>query len=307
MRHAFEWDPRTVNETDRKATKPKVTGSNPVGCAHRFAPECSDLQALLLVDGHGCDWDETATGRDGSARGTPPRTGVWFQRDGGGFAADCSMAVLAAAPASASAETLCVNDPSCTGTDKVNLQAALNHAGMTAADDRVEIGAGTYSDGPFVYPQGFLGTVEVVGAGQGDTTLTAGALASNQFVLSLEHAGSVLDDLTIAVTAGDSGARGPRSATDRPAHHGLQLAQRRGCDRDRALRQRTPPAKCCCCSAIPLSAPFSRSTTPPSPRSTLRGQTGIGHDSEPSPSAAPGSRLGRRASTSPAGSSPTTR
>jgi hypothetical protein len=81
----------------------------------------------------------------------------------------------------AAAADYCVvgqNDP-CSGTKMLDLQSALNAAAVDTAPDRIFLAAGTYiapAQG-FIYDPLPAGPVEIIGAGQGDTTLkgTSGA------------------------------------------------------------------------------------------------------------------------------------
>jgi hypothetical protein len=91
-------------------------------------------------------------------------------------------AVLASAAfaAPAGANTYCVNTPSCvsaggvdSGSDGAALAAALSTAQANAGADRVEIGPGSYSNaGGFAYTGTALNPIDIVGAGNDQTTLT---------------------------------------------------------------------------------------------------------------------------------------
>src|SRR4051794_33197292 len=77
------------------------------------------------------------------------------------------LTVAAALPAGASAATYCVAKPGCDGTTKADVGSALIAARDTPANDRVEIGPGTFVglDG-FQYDQRNAGSIEIVGAGE---------------------------------------------------------------------------------------------------------------------------------------------
>jgi hypothetical protein len=119
------------------------------------------------------------------------------------------VAVLAAlsAPAAASANLYCVNEPACVkaggsseGSEGIGLQKALTsaegHAGST-----VEIGPGTYSRAKgFVYASSALVTIR--GAGAGATVLTT-PLENSDTVLVFHSEGSTLSGLSVAIPAGE--------------------------------------------------------------------------------------------------------
>jgi len=117
------------------------------------------------------------------------------------------MLAALAAPAAASANLYCVNEPACVkaggsseGSEGIGLQKALTsaegHAGST-----VEIGPGTYSRAKgFVYSSSALVTIR--GAGAGTTVLTT-PLENNDTVLVFDSEGSTLSGLSVAIPAGE--------------------------------------------------------------------------------------------------------
>jgi hypothetical protein len=125
---------------------------------------------------------------------------------------------LAALPASALADTLCVGNPggSCdqsfTG-DGTGLQNALDAAQTPAhsGNDTVRIDAGTYT-GLFSYGTNSQGNVSIVGAGPSQTTLTMAPQPVSQSVITLGPAGQAISDLSISVPE-DSDPVGTHSET----------------------------------------------------------------------------------------------
>jgi hypothetical protein len=101
-------------------------------------------------------------------------------------------------PSAAHAATFCVSAPSCTGEAHTTLQAALTAADAVDGRDRVEVGPGSYP-GPFIAAQ----EVEVVGAGRGETVLTAAG--DGVTVITLQAGGSVLRGATVQLGAGSGG------------------------------------------------------------------------------------------------------
>jgi Ca2+-binding RTX toxin-like protein len=118
---------------------------------------------------------------------------------------------LAALPAAASAITYCVSKPSCVtagGTDEgSDLQAALDAAQATSAvADRIEIGPGSFvgpAGGFFYSGGGAANTVDIVGAGTSQTTLSAPAPPGNSGISALTVEGptpdSTISDLAVVV------------------------------------------------------------------------------------------------------------
>lgn len=108
--------------------------------------------------------------------------------------------VLLLAPASAQAATFCVSKPSCSGTPQPGLQQALDAAAATAEADRIEIGPGTFQNGPTGFFTNVDGSqVTIVGSGDA-TVLTAGDLApaGPPATLTIAEENSTVSDLRIA-------------------------------------------------------------------------------------------------------------
>jgi len=138
----------------------------------------------------------------------------------GGFAAILLAASALALPASAGAATICVGigGGSC-GASAATLQAALDAAKATTADDRVVLGAGRF-EGPFKYKPGADGgTLDLLGQGN-DTILTAPGGATVITVLDLRrdlagHAANVSDlsvHVPVNTTASNPGNTGIQAA-----------------------------------------------------------------------------------------------
>jgi hypothetical protein len=119
------------------------------------------------------------------------------------------LAGLVLAP-SAGALVYCVPsnavDPACQ-TPQATLQAALNAANANAGNDTVRLGVGTFTDADsfgFTYFAGD-GNVSIIGAGQGQTTLTTPPDPGDMFhvnnVLRLDDSGggSSVSDLTVSL------------------------------------------------------------------------------------------------------------
>ncbi len=116
-----------------------------------------------------------------------------------------ALGALVAVPAAARASVYCVHQGgSCPGGEinrGSDLAGALSDADSNAGPDSVEIGAGTYSGGPFASSSG--DQLTVTGAGQGQTTLSAGVA---QTILQIhDAAGSMVHDLTLAMAPGAGG------------------------------------------------------------------------------------------------------
>jgi len=115
---------------------------------------------------------------------------------------------LLALPAVANADTFCVSNPACVGgggTDQPTIQAALDAAEANGpAEDRIEVGPGSFV-GPFSADS--TNDVELVGSGQGQTTLT---LAGGGVpVLALGDPAAGVSDLRVTVGDGAFGIRTP--------------------------------------------------------------------------------------------------
>jgi hypothetical protein len=93
------------------------------------------------------------------------------------FAILIAALIALAVPSVAGASTFCVSDASCSGTDEgADVQKALDDAKANPGPDRVQIGAGSFSAGPYTYADGAAGNgVEIAGAGPATTTLTGPA------------------------------------------------------------------------------------------------------------------------------------
>src|SRR5262245_7517007 len=114
-----------------------------------------------------------------------------------------AIAIVLALPGNAGATDYCVApNTTCGGTNVADFPTALTLAGALTDSDRIFLGAATYTaptTGGFSYVHLFS-PVQVIGAGIGQTTLTAPASATN--VLSLNGgASSTVSDLTIHVPA----------------------------------------------------------------------------------------------------------
>ena len=121
-----------------------------------------------------------------------------------------SVLLLWAGAASALAAVYCVDfttppgDCTNSGYNDMQLQMALDDAGLTAANDTVRIAPGSYTNtGDFSYPDpAGGGTVSIEGSGQAQTTLTTTLqAATDQSVLTLLGAGNSVSDLTILIPA----------------------------------------------------------------------------------------------------------
>jgi hypothetical protein len=120
------------------------------------------------------------------------------------------LALLGAADA-ATADEFCVGTSGGTCTQaSADLQAALNAAYANDGDDTVRLGAGTFTAASYTgfnyqFPSGAQGNVAIVGAGQGQTTVTAPPSPDDAFYVNeLLHldgtgTGSTVSDLTVAL------------------------------------------------------------------------------------------------------------
>jgi hypothetical protein len=118
-------------------------------------------------------------------------------------------AALAAAAATAlvtagaaSADTYCVEQPSCSGTVQPDVQAALTAAAVSPVPDRIEVGPGSfYTVDGFIYlGAGPDNAVELVGAGRDQTELRGGNGMNDRPTLLLTgSAPAKVSDLTISV------------------------------------------------------------------------------------------------------------
>jgi hypothetical protein len=119
--------------------------------------------------------------------------------------------VVFGATAVAMADEFCVGTSGGTCTQaSADLQAALNAAYANDGDDTVRLGAGTFTAAShsgfnYQFPSGTQGNVAIVGAGQGQTTVTAPPSPDDAFYVNeLLHldgtgTGSTVSDLTVAL------------------------------------------------------------------------------------------------------------
>ena len=110
-----------------------------------------------------------------------------------------AFALAFATPAIAD-DTICVNLPPGCDFDftSAQLQTALNTADGDGDNDTVMIGPGTYSQlNGFSYQNG--NPVSIIGAGQGQTTITADADAGFSDVLNVTGAAATVSDMTITI------------------------------------------------------------------------------------------------------------
>lgn len=118
-----------------------------------------------------------------------------------------AVAVAALAlPAAASAQDFCVNSaPGCTGLSiKANtLQTWLGTAAANGTDDRFFFGPGTIDQGPLTYNSNE--PVQLIGAGQGKTTLTSSVAGSPTLTFG-NNADSEVSGMTLAATGNATGA-----------------------------------------------------------------------------------------------------
>ena len=111
-------------------------------------------------------------------------------------------------PAYASAGTsitFCVNDQACVdqgGIAKASLTTALSDAASAPGFQVIEVGTGTYTDGPWSYGPSADGGIQVLGEGMGQTILTAPDIPSSQSAFTLTQPNSSIGDLTIAFPTG---------------------------------------------------------------------------------------------------------
>jgi PKD domain len=103
-----------------------------------------------------------------------------------------------AVPAVASADTFCVHDPSgCVGSAKGDLNTALAAANANGAGkDTIELGAGSFADGPALAAAG--NPVDIVGTSAEDTTLVG--TGNNITVLRLLDPASTVSNLGVKIT-----------------------------------------------------------------------------------------------------------
>lgn len=137
------------------------------------------------------------------------------------------LSVCVLGPATdASAATFCVADAGCVaagGTAQSTVQGALDTAAVTAGDDVVQLGPGTFTaPGPAGFAAGSTGAVELRGAGRTQTTLVGATAATNAnvYTLRLTVDGSAVHDLKVVLPTNPScgasiGIKAPTVAIDR--------------------------------------------------------------------------------------------
>lgn len=114
-----------------------------------------------------------------------------------------ALAVLAMTAQSANAATYCVNAPSCTGTTAPSVGNAIAAASASGGDDRIEIGSGTYSDGPWTVNPG--NTVRIAGVGATKPVLTGTLGIGDGAVLTINAGGSTISGVEITIPSGTTG------------------------------------------------------------------------------------------------------
>ncbi|MBI5310635.1 MAG: PKD domain-containing protein [Actinobacteria bacterium] len=114
-----------------------------------------------------------------------------------------AFAVLAMTAQSANAATYCVNAPSCTGTTAPSVGNAIAAASASGGDDRIEIGSGTYSDGPWTVNPG--NTVRITGVGATKPVLTGTLGVGDGAVLTINAGGSTISGVEITIPSGTTG------------------------------------------------------------------------------------------------------
>jgi hypothetical protein len=121
----------------------------------------------------------------------------------------CTGFLAGAIPANAA--TYCVQKPSCVGTDKSELQAALDAAKLAPGPDRIEIGQGTFSSpDPYEYSAVGANTVDVIGVGPAGTRLVNTASGS---ITTLSLLRGSVSDLEVVGPAGFDIAATPIALT----------------------------------------------------------------------------------------------
>jgi len=127
------------------------------------------------------------------------------------------VCVSGAAATTAWGDTYCVADSACVtggGTSEPDVQSALDAAIGHAGDDRVQIGPGTFQaagPGGFAYAAPAGNTVQLVGAGSAQTTLTAPDITGVLGIITLDlemasGGGSTVSDLAVTLPAVASGS-----------------------------------------------------------------------------------------------------
>jgi hypothetical protein len=118
--------------------------------------------------------------------------------------ASCAGLWAGSVPASAFSITYCVQKPACAGTDKTDLQEALNAAKAAPGPDRIELGQGTFSSaGGYAYSDAGTNTVEIVGEGAGVTRLVNTMSGTGSTLVLLN---GTVSDLEVVGPAGEPNA-----------------------------------------------------------------------------------------------------
>jgi hypothetical protein len=120
-----------------------------------------------------------------------------------GLLAVPALPLLTAAPASAVVNVICVSPAGGAGCNQTvaTIPQAITAANANALDDTIQLGATTYSDGPYQLIGG-AHAITLKGAGQASTFLTLPVSASSQTYVSASQAD--VRDLTITMASGSS-------------------------------------------------------------------------------------------------------
>jgi hypothetical protein len=148
-----------------------------------------------------------------------------------GWIAGTVAAACMWAPATALADTFCVNEPACTGIPKASLQAALSDA-AGGEFTVVEVGPGTYS-GPFAAPDP---DIQIVGAGAGQTILTAPANPAPGIVMVLQAPNTELQGVTIEMATANSSGDIGLNLSNGAAASGVAVSAGAGADNVSGVR-----------------------------------------------------------------------
>jgi len=139
--------------------------------------------------------------------------------------------VLAASPAAAADNVICVNNPGGSCDQNVaTIPQAITAANGNAVADTIRVAAGTYSDGPYQL-DGTTHAVTLQGAGQGATVLTLAANVASQTYLNAGNQVTV-ENLTISMAGtssdGDIGLSLQHAAADHVTVDGSTVVNARG-------------------------------------------------------------------------------
>lgn len=141
-----------------------------------------------------------------------------------------ALALGAALPSAASATDYCVGAPGCAQADTVQtLEQALAKAEAQADADRVFVGPGKYTAQAITgFSYGRLdGPVEIIGAGRGQTVLTARTDGTGNVLFLNGGQGSSIHDLTIRIPA-NIADKDYRGLTLKDAASRIEVAQEPG-------------------------------------------------------------------------------